>query len=231
METERIKELPEHERPRERLAERGAAALSDAELIGILINTGIPGSNAVQLGRQLLVRFGSLAGLSRASVAELESLRGIGPAKAVHLAAAFGLASRLAREEFARRKVDSPAHVLELLGAEMRALPKESLRVILLDPRLHLIRVHEVSLGTTNEAIAHPRDILHAAITHSAYAFILAHNHPSGDPMPSDADHRLTRRLAEACSLLQIKLLDHVIIGAPSPGHAAHFSFREAGVI
>jgi DNA repair protein RadC len=113
----------------------------------------------------------------------------------------------------------------------MRALHKESLRVVLLDTRFHLIRTEEVSLGSVNESIAHPREVFRPAIIYSAYALIVAHNHPSGDPSPSQADHSLTRRLREAAELLQIRLLDHLIIGAPAPDRTPYFSFKEAGIL
>ncbi len=122
----------------------------------------------------------------------------------------------------------------ELIGAEMRRLRTESLRVILLDTRYRLIRVHpiqEVSIGSVNESIAHPRDIFRPAVISSAYAVIVVHNHPSGDASPSQTDHSLTRRLAEAAELMQIKLLDHIIIGAPAEGSPGYFSFKEAGVL
>jgi DNA repair protein RadC len=130
-----------------------------------------------------------------------------------------------------KQKIDSPELANELVGAEMRRLHKESLRVILLDTRYHLIRIEEVSIGSVNESIAHPRDVFRPAVVSSAYAVIVVHNHPSGDPSPSQTDHSLTRRLAEAAELLQIKLLDHIIIGAPSEQGAGYFSFKEAGVL
>ena len=227
----KIHELPEQERPREKLAAQGAAALSDSELIAILLRTGIPGANAVDIGRQLILQFGSLAALSRASLTELAKTKGVGRAKAVQLAAAFGLASRLARESLTDVPLDTPARIHELLGAEMRQLGKESLRVVLLDTKLRLMRIEEISLGSINECLAHPPDILRPAIQHSAYAFILVHNHPSGDPSPSEADRRLTVRIADAARLLSISFFDHLIIGAPMTGRQPFFSFREAGVI
>src|SRR6202049_957908 len=226
-----IREMPQEERPREKLAAHGAAALTDPELIAILLRTGVAGANAVEVGRELLKRYGALAGLSRCTVDELSKIRGIGFAKAVQLVAAFGLGQRLARETLSNQKIDSPELVNELVGAEMRMLRKESLRVILLDPRYHLIRIQEVSTGSVNESIAHPREIFHPAVASSAFAVIVVHNHPSGDASPSQADHSLTRRLAEAAELLQIKLLDHIIIGAPTDGSAGYFSFKEAGVL
>ncbi len=231
MGTLKIHELPEQERPREKLAAHGAAALSDSELIAILLRTGIPGANAVDIGRQLILHFGSLAALARASLPELAKIKGVGPTKAVQLAAAFGLAARLARESLTDIALDSPAKIYELLGAEMRQLGKESLRVILLDAKLRLLRVEQVSLGSLNECLAHPREILRPAVLHNAFAFILVHNHPSGDPSPSDADRRVTLRMAEAAKMLQVNFFDHVILGSPSDGRAPYFSFREAGVI
>ena len=227
----KIREMPRDERPREKLLGRGAAALTDPELTGILLRTGLPGANAVEVARQLLERFGSLSGLSRCTVKEIASIRGIGAAKAIQLVAAFGLGQRLANERLSRQKLDSPELVHDLVAAEMRTLHKESLRVILLDTRYHLLRMEEVSLGSVNESIAHPRDVFRPAVISSAYAVIVVHNHPSGDPSPSQSDHSLTRRLAEAAELLQIKLLDHIIIGAPAEGRLPYFSFKEAGVL
>jgi DNA repair protein RadC len=227
----KIREMPAQERPREKLAAHGASALTDPELIAILLRTGVPGANAIEVARKLLKDYGSLAGLSRCTVDELAGVRGIGFTKAVQLVAAFGLGQRLARETLSKQKIDSPELVNELVGPEMRRLRKESLRVILLDTRYHLIRVEEVSIGSVNESIAHPRDIFRPVLVSSAYAVIVVHNHPSGDASPSQTDHSLTRRLAEAAELLQIKLLDHIIIGTPAEGSPGYFSFKEAGVL
>lgn len=227
----KISEMPQDERPREKLLARGASALTDPELIAILLRTGLPGANAVQVAAKLLEQHKSLNGLSRCTVEEISLIPGIGPAKALHLVAAFNLGQRLARETLAHEKIDSPELVYNLLAPEMRVLHKESLRVILLDTRYHLLRIHEVSIGSVNESIAHPRDVFRPAVISSAYAVIVAHNHPSGDPSPSQADHSLTRRLAEAAELLQIKLLDHIIIGAPAHEREPYFSFKEAGVL
>jgi len=227
----KISEMPQEERPREKLAAHGPAALTSPELIAILLRTGVVGANAVEVARELLEKYGSLGGLSRCSVDELKKVPGVGFAKAAQLVAAFGLGERLAHEKLSKQKIDSPEIVNELVGAEMRMLRKESLRVILLDTRYHLIRTEQVSLGSGNESIAHPREVFHPAVVSSAYAVIVVHNHPSGDASPSQADHSLTRRLAEAAELLQIKLLDHIIIGAPANGNPGYFSFKEAGVL
>jgi DNA repair protein RadC len=227
----KIREMPREERPREKLAALGPAALTSPELIAILLRTGVKGANVVEVARELLEKYGSLTELSRCNVDELSKIRGIGFAKAVQLVAAFGLGQRLAHETLSKQKIDSPELVSELVGAEMRMLRKESLRVILLDTRFHLIRVQEISTGSVNESIAHPREIFHPAVASSAFAVIVVHNHPSGDPSPSQSDHSLTRRLAEAAELLQIKLLDHIIIGAPADSSTGYFSFKEAGVL
>ncbi|MBX6326757.1 MAG: DNA repair protein RadC [Chthoniobacterales bacterium] len=227
----RIREMPPDERPREKLLARGADALTNAELIAILLRTGRRGVNVVEVARELLRHYKSFAELSRCTVRELRQIRGIGAAKALELVAAFNLGKRFAQEPLAQRKLDSPGLIHELLGHEMRALRTEAVRAVLLDTRYHLIRVEPVSVGTANECIAHPREIFRAAITYSAYAVIVVHNHPSGDPSPSKADHELTRRLANAADVLKITLLDHIIIGAPSPGNPGYFSFKEAGVL
>jgi DNA repair protein RadC len=223
----KIREMPQEERPREKLAAHGASALTDPELIAILLRTGMTGKNAVEVGRDLLKEYGSLHGLSRCTVDELKKVRGVGFTKAVQLASAFALGNRLAREVLANQKIDSP----QLVGGEMRMLRKEAMRVVLLDTRYHLIRPEDVPTGTVNESIAHPRDVFRPAVIASAYAVIVVHNHPSGDPSPSQADHSLTRRLAEAAELMQIKLLDHFIIGAQSNSGPGYFSFKEAGVL
>ncbi len=223
--------MPEPERPREKLLASGHASLSDGELLGVLLRTGSADTSAVDMGRHLLRRYGSLGGLSRCSLNELASLKGIGRARAVQLAAAFGLAVRLSAESVRKERIDSPDRVFQLLGTEMRALTKESLRVVLLDTRYQLMRVEEVSRGTVNESIAHPRDIFAPVFTASAFAFILVHNHPSGDPAPSDADRKLTTRLMEAARLLQVQLLDHVILGSPDNGRTPWFSFKQTGLL
>ena len=227
----RIREMPEDERPREKLAAHGASALSDAELIAILLRTGVTGKNVVDLARELLQKFGSLNELSRCGVDELKKIRGIKRDKALHLVAAFQLGQRLAHETLSKQKIDSPELVNELVGAEMRMLRTEAMRVILLDTRYHLVRTVEISTGSVNESIAHPREVFRPAVIASAYAVIVVHNHPSGDPSPSQADHNLTRRLAEAAELMQIKLLDHIIIGAHRANDCGYFSFKEAGVL
>lgn len=227
----RIQELPDEDRPREKLLKQGSGALSESELIAILLRTGTVGANAVDVARELLLKYQSLSGLSRRNARELAEIKGIGLAKALQLAAAFELGKRLAHETTSAGKMDSPQLIYDLLGMEMRMLSKESLRAVLLDTRLRLIRVEEIALGTVSECMAHPREIFRPAIVHAAYAVVIVHNHPSGDPSPSAADIQMSRRMGEAARLLQIRLIDHVIIGTPGEGRAAYYSFKEAGVL
>jgi DNA repair protein RadC len=227
----RIQELPDEDRPREKMVKQGAGALSESELVAILLRTGTMGANAVDVARELLMKYQTLTALSRCTPRELAEVKGIGEAKALQLAAAFELGKRLARETPSRGKLDSPELIYDLLGQEMRMLSKESLRAVLLDTRYRLLRVEEIALGSVSECIAHPREVFRPALIHSAFAVILAHNHPSGDPSPSGADIQMNRRMEESAKILQIRLLDHVIIGAPGEGRRAYYSFREAGLM
>ncbi len=231
--TGRMAEIPREERPREKFAKKGAASLSDAELLAILLRTGMRGKSAIRMGKDLLETHGSLIGLSRCSIFELtKCVQGIGLAKATQVAAAFELAKRFARGSITTRlKIDDPGTAFDLLFPEMQSLHRESLRVILLDTRYCMLRIEEISQGTLNESLAHPREVFRPAFLYSAYAVIVVHNHPSGDPSPSESDRKLTIRLAEAARLLQIKLMDHVIIGSPDGGRKPYFSFREAGML
>jgi len=226
----RIREIPQSDRPREKLTARGAGALTDAELLAIFLRTGLQGKSAIVLAAELIAVKGSLTALSRCSATELQKLvKGIGPAKAAELAAAFELGKRLARGGNERPVLDSAEAIYEAYGAELQAMDREVIKVVLLDTKLRLIITENIALGSLNECVAHPREIFRPAIVHSAYGVILVHNHPSGDPSPSQADRQLTRQLMEAANLMQIQLLDHVIIGHREGGRIPYFSFRDAG--
>src|SRR2546421_608615 len=173
----KIRELPADDQPREKLLARGANALTNAELIAILLRTGYQGKNVVEVARELLARYETLNALSRCSIDEISKVKGIKGVKAIELVAAFQLAHRIAHEQLAQAKIDTPELVHDLLGAEMRALKTESLCVLLLDTRYRLIRKEEISRGSVNESIAHPREVFRPAIISSAYAVIVAHNH------------------------------------------------------
>lgn len=227
----RIKDQPASERPRERLATNGADALSNAELIAILLRTGLKGMNAVEVGRQLLVRFGSLRELARASVDELRQVRGIGRDKAVTLVAAFALAHKMAAElQEESPLLDNPENVARLLRARNLARDVETLQVLLLNTRRRLIRVEAITDGTVDTLLVHAREVFKAAIAANASAIVLAHNHPSGDPTPSEADIKVTRELIRAGQLLKIEVLDHLVLGRATPERAKDYvSLRELG--
>ena len=228
----RIKDLPEDERPREKIASSGAGSLSTADILAIFFRTGTRGRSAVQLGREMISHFGSLRNLSRATIQELLAVDGVGPAKAAQLAAVFEFGRRISLETYSNQAVTSPEDVYDLIGSEMQQLTQESVRVILLNHRKRLIRVLEIFLGTANESFANPSEILRPAISHAASSLILVHNHPSGDPAPSRADHQVTARMKSACSAIGIEFVDHIVIGSPSESHQVpYFSFREAGLI
>lgn len=230
--SQRIHDMPEEERPREKMLARGPASLSDAELLALFFRTGTKGLSAIDIGRLLLKKYGSLAVLSRQHLTEIQKQKGLGPAKAMDLAAAIELGRRLGRHEAATRRIDTPEAICELLGPELRAEPLEVLKAVLLTTRNTLLTIEEVSRGALTETPAHPREIFRPALIHAAAALILVHNHPSGDPSPSAADMSITRRLRDAASLLQINFTDHIIIGLRSPRYPeGYYSFREAGVL
>ena len=227
----RLKDQPVSERPRERLVEHGADALSHAELIAILLRTGLKGVNAVEIGRQLLQKFGPLQSLARASVEDLRGVKGIGRDKAVTLLAAFALARKMA-EELQRESpvLDNPENVARLLREQNLVKNVETLQVLLLNTRRRLIRVVPITEGTLDTILVHPREVFKAAITANAAAVVLAHNHPSGDPTPSEADIKVTRDLIRAGQLLKIDVLDHVITGRATPERPKDYaSLRELG--
>ncbi len=227
-----IKDLPEDERPREKLVERGAGSLSDSEILAVFLGTGKKGVSAIELGREMIKHFGSLRNLSRASIEEMTSIDGIGPAKAAQLAAIFEFGHRLSNEAFNEKQITSPEDAYELVGAEMQRLSQESVRVILLNHKKRLINVGEVFRGTGNESFANPSEILRKAIGHAAHSIILVHNHPSGDPSPSNADHEVTKRMKAACDAVGLDFIDHLVIGSTSNSSSLpYFSFREAGLL
>ena len=227
----RLKDQPVSERPRERLIERGPGALSPAELVAILVRTGLRGTNAVDIGKQLVQKYGSLCAMARASVDDLCCVRGIGPDKAVTLVAAFTLASKMA-EELQRESpvLDTPEAVARLLREQNRVKEVETFQLVLLNTRRRLIRVEQVSQGTLDTILVHPREVFKSAIAARAAAIVLAHNHPSGDPSPSEADIKVTRDLIRAGQLLKIEVLDHVILGLATVERPKDYaSLRELG--
>ncbi|HEY1172389.1 MAG TPA: DNA repair protein RadC [Verrucomicrobiae bacterium] len=227
----RIKDLPDTERPRERLLLHGADALRHAELIAILLRTGMKGYSAIQIAEQLMVKFGSLNRLALASVDELRKVKGVGRDKAIALKAAFTLAQRMAKElQYESPVLDNPESIANLLREENRMYEVEHFQILLLNTRRKLIRVEQISQGTLDTLLVHPREVFKLAITANASAIVLVHNHPSGDPTPSDADIRVTRDLIRAGQLLKIDVLDHIILGKRTAERSRDYtSLRELG--
>lgn len=212
----RITDLEASERPRERLAEIGAHALSTAELLAILLRTGLPGENAVQLGQRLLQTFGGLNGLRRASFQEVCSQHGVGKAKAAQIKAAIELGKRLRdddEKEDDRRAIHSPKDAADLVMYEMAGLMQENLWVILTDTRNQVISIEKLYQGSLNASTVRVGELFRAAIIRNAASILVVHNHPSGDPTPSPDDIALTRAVVQSGRLLDIQVLDHLVIG------------------
>ena len=218
---------PASERPRERLYNNGADALADAELLALQLGSGRRGHSAVDVAREMLAAYGSLAGVAARELAELARRPGVGRAKAARLVAAFELTRRLrARTPGARTPLGSPAEVYAAFGPLMEDLPREVFRVALLDAQNGLLRDVIVSEGTLSASLVHPREVFKPAILEPAVSLILLHNHPSGDPTPSREDLKLTRQLVECARMLELRINDHLVIG-----HARYVSFAEKGMI
>lgn len=209
-----LREMAPDERPREKLKLRGPSALSDGDLLAIILNTGLVGETVTDVSQRLLAEHGGLRGLFQMDVAELARLRGLGDAKAVRLKAALELGRRLAAlSPDQRPQVGSPEDIANLLGIEMAALEQEQLRVVLLDTKHRIIGTRTVYQGSVNQAQVRVAEVFRDAIRQNATAIVAVHNHPSGDPTPSAADVALTVEIVAAGRLLDIELLDHLIIG------------------
>jgi len=210
----RISDLDSSERPRERLAHSGSEALSNAELVAILLRSGVEGRNVLQLAQSILTDLGGLPGLHRATYEELCQYHGIGPAKAAQLKAAIELGRRLSIVGLGENpSVNSPEDAAAILQYEMGALEKEHLRTILLDTRNRVIKICEVYKGSLNSSIIRVGEVFRDAVRMNAASLIVVHNHPSGDPNPSPEDISVTRAIIEAGDLLNIEVLDHIVIG------------------
>lgn len=227
----RIHDMPLAQRPREKMLRLGPAALDNAELMALFLSTGTRGHSAIDIGRELIRKHGSIAALGSLPVSELAREHGIGIAKASKLAAAFELGCRVAREQVDQQPLDSPDAIHRVFAPQLQHLAHEQVLVAAVDTRLRHLATTTVSVGTVNESTAHPREILRPVITRGAFGFLLIHNHPSGDPSPSSADQAVTQRVSEAAALMQVRLVDHVIIGRPRPGQSPYYSFREAGLL
>lgn len=210
-----IRDLPSEERPRERMQRLGADALSTQEILALILGRGISGESVMVTVQRMLSHFGSLRGIAGASVEEMAQVRGIGLAKACQIKAAFELAMRLevAPEPGEKQSVKTPEDVAKMVQGRLRGEKKEHFLTVLLDTRGQVIKTVEVSIGSLDSSIVHPREVFKEALSASAASVIFVHNHPSGNPEPSTDDIELTKRLAQAGEIMGIDVLDHVIIG------------------
>lgn len=229
-----IADLPAHERPRERLCCQGAEALSDAELLAILLRTGTRDRSVLDLARDVLAAAeGCLVRLAATSLTDLARIRGIGRAKAVEIQAAFALAKRLhgavGGELF---RIQNPSDVADLLREKLRGLPQEEFHVLLLDTRNGVLRDECATVGLVDRSQVHAREVFRLAIRENCSRIILSHNHPSGDPTPSPQDIEATRTLVSAGKVIGIEVLDHIVLGTRTPSRPRDFvSFREANLL
>jgi DNA repair protein RadC len=221
-----IHSLPAHDKPRERLQALGADALSSSELIAIILGSGTKGSSVLQLSQEIIAHFGSLPKLIQATVEELQQIRGLGTAKAIQLKAALTLGKRAFNTGYLSRcKIQTPEHAYRYVKDDLQHETREILLSVLLDTKGTVIAKQIISIGTLSNTLVHPREVFYFAIRHKAASLVLAHNHPSGDPTPSQADIEMTSALIKAGELLGIPLQDHLIVGART-----FVSLREVGV-
>ena len=221
-----VKGLPPEDRPRERLYHVGASELSLQELLTIILGRGTQKASALVLSHRLLETFGGVRGVGRASLDDLKSVPGIGFVRACQLVAAFELGKRFARESCGKTaEIRNPGDIAKLFMDEMKHYDKEHFKAALLNTKNKILKIVTVSIGSLNASIVHPREILKPAISASAASIILVHNHPTGDPTPSNEDVEFTKRFAKCGELIGIRLLDHIIIGANT-----YRSLKETGV-
>lgn len=220
-----LKTLPLHERPREKMRLHGPEALTDSELLALILRTGTKKEDVLTMSAELLKKF-NLKQLSRARLPVLEKQLGIGETKSTQIAACFEIARRLIKFKENRSTIHKAKDVADILMTEMRALSREHLKIILLNTRKKILHIDTLFIGSLNESIIHPREIFQRALEEGAAAIILVHNHPSGDPTPSDADIEATKQIMEAGAIIDIPLLDHVIIG-----DNIYFSMHEKNLI
>ena len=223
-----LKEMPVSERPREKLMNYGAERLSNAELIALIIRTGHRDDTAIDVANRILsMDEKGLSHLTNISIKELTTIKGIGICKASQIIASIEIGKRIKRWSAEEKiKVSSPDILVNLVSDEMRFLNQEHFNIAILDTKNQIIAIENISVGTLNASIVHPRDVFHMAINKSANSIILLHNHPSGDPTPSDEDINITARLVDAGDLIGIKVLDHIIIG-----DNRYVSFKEKNLI
>ena len=208
-----LKDLPEDARPREKLLARGSGALSDAELLALLLRTGLPGKNALQMGQELLDAFGGVAGLLHTGADALKRVKGLGPAKRAEIVAVLELARRALREQLKERPLfDTPQAVRDYLQLQLGNRPHEIFAVLFLDSQHRLLALEEMFRGTLTQTSVYPREVVVRALAHNAASVVLAHNHPSGSTQPSRADASITQTLKAALGLVDVQVLDHFVV-------------------
>ena len=211
--TNGLKSLPQDARPREKLLARGPSALSDAELLALLLRTGLPGKHVIQLAQELLDRFGGVAGLLHTGIEALKAIKGLGPPKRAEVVAVLELARRALAQELRQQPLfDSPRAVREYLQLQLGARQHEVFGVMFLDSQNRLLALEELFRGTLTQTSVYPREVVLRALHHHAAALVLAHNHPSGTAQPSRADEALTQSLKAALALVDVRVLDHFIV-------------------
>lgn len=222
-----IMDLPENERPREKLLRYGAETLSNSELLAIILRTGSAKENILTLSNRIIAQRGGLNGLLNSTAEDFIHVKGIGTAKASQLLALCEISKRFkAFKSGEEVKITSPNDVATYIMEEMRQLKKEVFKLIMVNTKKIVISVKDVSIGSLNASIVHPREVFLEAIRHNSASIIVCHNHPSGDPTPSTEDIKVTKRLKEAGNLLGIELLDHIVIG-----NGNYISFKEKGIL
>ena len=220
-----VRDFPRQERPREKLQKFGPEALSAQELLALVIGRGIPKKSVMSIAQELLVRFGNVRAISQATIEELSQIKVIGLAKAAQIKACFELGKREELEpEQKNFDIKDPEAVVKAIRASIQDKAKEHLKLILLNPRNKIIGISTISIGTLNASLVHPREVFKDAIAHSAASVVLAHNHPSGDPEPSEDDIEITKKLVESGKILGIEVIDHIIIGKND-----YYSFKAKG--
>jgi DNA repair protein RadC len=224
-----VHDLPRQERPRERLQKLGSGALSAQELLALVLGRGVSGKSVMSIAQELIAKFGSVKGVSEATIEELVYIKGIGTAKAAQLKASFELGKRQELEKespYEAYDITDPQTVVKAIRSSIKDKAKEHFKLVILSTRNKIITITNVSTGTLSASLVHPREVFRDAIRHSASSVVLVHNHPSGDPDPSEEDLRITRRLVDAGKIIGIDVLDHIIIGKDR-----FTSFKEKGLI
>ena len=223
-----IKNWPQDDRPREKLLKKGATALSNSELLAILLRSGVRGNSAIDLAREILEKFGTFRNMSHTDVRDWREFKGLGPAKIAQIMAALEIGKRFREDEAsaARQKISSAKDVVDIIMPQMRDLKTEVFKVIYLNTNNKIIDIADAAHGTVNQAVPMVREVIHSALQKFAAAIICVHNHPSANITPSAEDKKITVELAEAARLLGIRMLDHIIIG-----DGRYFSFADDGMI